>query len=512
MKSTFACLLGLSMVSGAVVSAQEPPAAVATAETCTVVMTEETAALPEWKAVGEAMLAKYPGSSLQIVKELSQALLTEAFRAGKARYAAIVARPEEVDRPMVAAMHRASRMLDDDVWGDCVCGIITGASAKDALRIASDNKPLIIKRVLGSTNVDHSRYEHSFCITDWKGAPVREQSGYTEPTQVTYSLDTPEGLEVLKAGLQVLFANQLETQKPQMVVTSSHATQFNLEMPFGIGLIYPAHGLFYQLPTWQLHQFARTVLKKALDGKQDEVNAWATQQKHRPIQPDGTTRVWIAAGNCLFGDAHKSPHSMAVTALSAYTCNQVVGYTVPSWYGEGGWGTLGTFTNSVAGTSLAQAWFLNNQYILKRSCALDPRLLTVQFNAPEFNTAQQHKLFSDMFAAGVKATQENVKDLLGLVHDRDVVALYGDPLWSATPDESHIASPFSISWQGNSSFTVKANRHHKGRCAVVFPAEVNRDTVTGCDAKGAMFTNDFILFDNLELEAGESRTIQLNYK
>jgi zinc protease len=106
------------------------------------------------------------------------------------------------------------------------------------------------------------------------------------------------------------------------------------------------------------------------------------------VKPDGETRVWLAAGNCLFGNVNHSPNSMCVTALSAYTCNQVVGYTVPSWYGEGGWGTLGTFFGNTAGTSLAEAWFLNNQFLLNRTQELEPKLMNVTFNGEQFSPSE----------------------------------------------------------------------------------------------------------------------------
>ena len=510
-------LILLSLGCGASMAVEPAPAAEPLAASApanlayTIVVSKSTLENQDWSRVVAALLKKYPAACVMTVPALDEENLAAAFRQGGARHAAIVARPEEVDRVLFLQVHRASRRMDDDVWGDCICGVITGATAADAERIAADAKPLVMKRLLATTNVDHSRFEHSYCITDWSGAPVREQSGYTEPVQTTYSNDTEEGKAMLAAGLQTLFAQQLETQKPQLVISSSHATQFNLEMPFGYGLIFPAKGRFHLASPADMREFGR-VLGAAYQLHHDAAEQWVEQKQMKSIAPDGETRVWLAAGNCLFGDAYHTANSMAVTALSAYTCNQVVGYTVPSWYGEGGWGTMGSLLSNAQGTSLAEAWFLNNQYLLNRTCELDARLLNVRFDAPEFFGASQRKMIGDMVKAGVQLRQEHIKDYFGLIHDRDVVAFYGDPAWRAVVNESNTKPAFKVTWNGTESFTISSENGGKGRIGIIFPDAVSADAVIGCDAQDAVFTNDFILFKELELAPGASREVKLRYR
>ncbi|MBR5213866.1 MAG: insulinase family protein, partial [Akkermansia sp.] len=312
-------------------AAEETPIAkvAPTVEDYTVVTTETTAQDPEWAAVADALVAKYPGAQKVVIPALTEESLTEALRSTGARYAGIVVKPEEVGRDTINHMHRAARKVDDDVWGDCIWGIVTGYSAEDAMRIAKEDKPLVIKRMLGTTNVGWHHFDYSYCITDWTNSPILEQTGGVEPTTTTYDESTEKGKDLLENGFQSLFAERLGNGAPQMVVTSSHATQFNLEMPFSRGLIFPYGNRFYQLPAGEMYDFGRP-LSNALRGNTEQLAQLAEKKKDSAINPDGQTRVWIAAGNCLFGDAHNSPHSMAVTALSAYTCNQVVGYTVPS--------------------------------------------------------------------------------------------------------------------------------------------------------------------------------------
>lgn len=466
----------------------------------TIITTSTTDQQPEWHAVAEALAAKYPGAKITVLPELSEDALAKTLRSTSARYAGIVIRPEEVNRVTVNNLHRAARRVDDDPWGDCIWGIITGYSAADALRIATADKPLVIKRLLGTTNVGWHPFEQSCCITDWTNAPVLEQKGNQEPTSTTYDSNTPEG----ENGLQSIFAKQLSTAAPQLLVTSSHATQFNLEMPFSRGLIFPADNRFYQLSQQQMHDFF-SPLSAAYQGKTEQLNKLAQKLNCPEIEPDGTPRVWLAAGNCLFGDAYGSNQSMVITALSAYTCNQVVGYTVPSWYGAGGWGTLGTFVDSLEGMPLSQAWYINNQFMLHNCMQIDPALLNVRFNDEQITFLLQ----SSVLRSSKKITQENAKDAMGLVHDRDVVAFYGDPAWSAFIDSTHSQRPCSVTWNTDKSFTISANRDYKGRLGIWFPTATTGRDATGCDDKSAVFTNDFILFPELELKKGESRTINI---
>lgn len=466
----------------------------------TIVTTQATYNLPEWKAVAQALADKYPGAEIAVLPALTEDVLSNALRSASARYAGVVLRPEEINRVTINNLHRAARKVDDDPWGDCIWGIITGYSANDALRIARTKEPLVISRLLGTTNVGWHPFEYSCCITDWTGSPVLEQEGGKEPTSTLYGPDTPESRD----GLQDIFAQRLSKTRPQLVVTSSHATQFNLEMPFSRGLIFPAQNRYYQVTQSQMGNFSRT-LRAANRGKTAELAALAKTLNSPAIEPDGQPRVWLAAGNCLFGDACNTTESMVITALSAYTCNQVVGYTVPSWYGAGGWGTLSAFVDSSEQLPLAQAWYLNNQFILHNSIKIDPKLLDIRFNGENLD----YRFQMDIFNSGANVTQKNYRDVLGLVYDRDVVAFYGDPAWSATIDSSRSRRPFIVEWKDAKTFTVTATRSHKGRLGVWFPTAATGKNAGGCDAPDAVFTNDFILFPELELKEGESRTVTI---
>lgn len=485
-------------------AAPAPAAAVPAPGEYLVITSQSTAAHQDWRQVADALVQKYPDAHLAILPELTEDALTLALQKHGARYAGVVLRPEEIGREIVNNLHRAARRVDDDPYGDCIWGIVTGYTAADALRIAEAKQPLIIRRLLSTTNVHPVRFEHSYCITDWEGFPVLEQTGYTEPTKTTYTTDTPEGQDIVENGIHGKFAEQLSTQRPQLLVTSSHATPFNLEMPFGKGLIFSANNRFHLINCKQFISFT-SALQPAMAGKPEAMQSLEETMHYPTIEPEGTPRVWLAAGNCLLGDARNTNQSMVVTALSAYGCHQFVGYTVPSWYGESGWGTLHLFVGNTDGTTLAEAFFLNNQFLLNKTMNLDPKLMNVHFNEPQIGPI----LHRDMRSAGLSITQEQLKDAVGLVHDRDTFAFFGDPAWTATVDSSHTPAPLTITWQGDTQCTLTANEDYSGRAAIWFPhAGIGRRS-SGCDLEGAIYTNDFILIPQISLKSGEAVIIHL---
>lgn len=494
-------------------SSTTPPSTPATAATQNfspyiIILTGNVAQDPDWIKVAQALALKHAQDKLYLVMlpDLSESACADALRKVQARYAAIIAKPEEINRNVVRNLHRAARRVDDDPYGDCIWGIITGYTAEDALRIATADSPLVINRVLGTTNIGPQRFEHSYCITDWgENTPIVAQSGHTEPTTTPCDASTDLGRQLAGKGVQGLFAEELSKSKPQLIVTSSHATQFNLEMPFSKGLIFPAGNRFYEADLSTMPQvLVRGIQPSTKRGKAGILSEVAQQLNCPVIEPDGEPRVWLAAGNCLLGDAMGTRESMAVTALSAYTCNQLVGYTVPSWYGKGGWGTLSLLFENTAGTPLAEAWFLNNQFILADSIALSPSLLEARYDGSDLDAKALQRSLS---RANFPITADNAKDAMGLLYDRDVVAFYGDPAWSATLNEQHSPSPYSITWHSDKQFTITANSDREGRCAVWFPTASTGEDATACDAPGAIFTDDFILFPRLKLSKGESLTV-----
>ena len=107
---------------------------------------------------------------------------------------------------------------------------------------------------------------------------------------------------------------------------------------------------------------------------------------------------WCVIGNCLMGHIN-GPDAMALAWMNDVGVKQMLGYTVPTWFGYMGWGVLDYFVEQPGRYTLTEAFFANHH-------ALTHRLLDATTPDPEKNSR-------------------------GLKFDRDAVAFYGDPKWSA---------------------------------------------------------------------------------
>lgn len=93
------------------------------------------------------------------------------------------------------------------------------------------------------------------------------------------------------------------------------------------------------------------------------------------------------------------PDAMALAWMNDVGVRQMIGYTVPTWFGYGGWGVLDYFVEQPGRYSLTEAFFANHHALI---------------HALETGKGNQR----------------------GLEFDRDVVAFYGDPAWEARMAEA----------------------------------------------------------------------------
>lgn len=465
-----------------------------------VLMSEATAKKKDWKAAADKFLRRYKGKRV-LWTGGDVEIARDALRRANPRYVAVVAEPEEIDRVFIAKLHRLSREMNDDVYGDFLWGVVTGKDGKTAGTLLGSDRPLVLDRAIGTTNFNQGRFKKSFFITDWGAREYVE----TENGVSSEKLHPPAGTEMSR-----LFAERWEKIAPQFVITSSHATEFNLEMPFSEGAIIPGVTDFYLVEKALLPTFAQCLGSRDA-GKATLDFAKARKLKKLPKTPDD--KIWIAAGNCLFGDALRSPCSMAVTAISAANVKQLVGYTVPSWFGRGGWGTSEKFFGGHQTTSVGQAWFFNNQLIIR---ALPPAAAkhALQLKPEGMDAVFIPQITEILRQAGIDlpASRER-NELLGCFHDRDVVAFYGDPLYRArfNPDAKDVP-PWHCTVsekEDRSLFTITSARGNavKGDFCLWFPRR--RDAgkplkISGKKVKPTILTENFVIFKDLELAAGET--------
>ncbi|MEI6176074.1 MAG: hypothetical protein WCS43_04210 [Verrucomicrobiota bacterium] len=469
-------------------------------------VSKDAAADPGWKEVGEKLSTLHSGKCE--VWDGTENGLVETLKKHQPRYLAIIGKPESFKATTVRAINRATRMADDDPWTDCRWGLITGNTPQDAMRLVESRKPLIIRRALTTTGIDLSLVDSALTINDGKKGNYTHKLPGKPPEKNTWDE------KVQPTGTVNMFADYWNKEDPQLLVTSSHATQFNLEMPYGLGLIASHGGKFHVLSMQQRNEFAKFLGGAMFTGNVVKLGEWIESTKAPTLTTSkDSCRVWMASGNCLIGDAKGTNHSMVVCALSTAGFRQFVGYVVPTWFGRSGWGTSGLWQNSRGGLSLSEAFFLNTQCLIDETLTRFPGAEKINFDAEDIQEGLKtdHKFIEGLnkLMPVLKTAQKDQKDLIGLIHDRDVVAFWGDPLWEARFDPTLKPHAIKASWKAADNtltLTLTANDDFEGAYPLWLPKRIPTASLTIPDGVkvDAVASDDFILIRKLTLKKGET--------
>jgi hypothetical protein len=350
-----------------------------------VVVSRSTRSDLEWNKVVDELVDKHLAEVVVYETHINEAL--PALQKTFPRYACFVATSKEASRQMVADVHRMTRKLDDDPFADVLWGILTGYDAANALAIAKERIPLVIERVASGTELAMDRVTEGvwFCELQ-QHRMVRKAPG-----------EKPERLEG-PGDTTALLAASLTDGKADLFVTSGHATERDWQIGFG-----------YRNGSFQ--------------SKAGKLFGVDTRGEKIPIRSDNP-KVYLPIGNCLMGHID-GQDAMALAFMNSAGVRQMVGYTVLTWYGYAGWGCLDYFVEQPHRYTFVEAFFANQHALIERLETNFPEISRVDI-APGTTLRTKFAL-----SATAKRSGLTVQDGLGLLHDRDVVALYGDPAWSA---------------------------------------------------------------------------------
>ncbi|MCE9629948.1 MAG: hypothetical protein K8S94_04405 [Planctomycetia bacterium] len=336
----------------------DEPAPLVPGDYC-IVVSQSTRDDPAWGKVVDALLDKHRGREPRVIAwKSTPEEAVETLAESLPRHACFVARPEEATRDFVAQVHQLTRRLDDDPYTDVLWGILTGFDAANALMIAKQAEPLAVKRVTAGTSLAMERVVEGEWYSELvKNRMVRKMAG-GDAVEARSPDDTTAAL-----------AARLNDGVTDLFVTSGHAT----ERDWQIGFSYQ-NGSF-----------------RSGGGK-----LWGLDTAGVQIPIDSANpKVWLPIGNCLAGNID-GPDALAVAFMNSAGVRQMIGYTVPTWFGYAGWGCLDYFVEQPGRFTLCEAFHANQHALV-------------------------HRL----------ETQAAAQDNRGLRFDRDVVAFYGDPAWEA---------------------------------------------------------------------------------
>ena len=470
-----------------------------------VVVTKETQAMTSWAAVVEVLRKKHHAEVIVVPKLEGCAAPLKQLQP---RYVCFVGRPEEISTDGIRAINKLSRAMDDDPFVDFLWGIITGWSAEDALRIAQTSKPLIVRTSLSTTGVNLGLVDQGLIISDGK------KGTWSGRFNGVSTNGTCDGLTSAK-----LFGDYWNENDVDLLVTSSHATQVNLEMPFSLGAVVCASNRLYTLDQTNFMRWVGRVSRGSARGGEywfahpsceKYRQEWAEATKAPMLRTSTKPKVYLAAGNCLIADTMTTRDSMVVAWLSAGGVSQFVGYTVGTWYGKGGWGTLDMWTTPAGHVTLSEAVFLNNQRILWRLKEENPRLLEVSFQSEDMRSSKNREVFEEVS----KAPEKKQRDQLGMVYDRDVLVLYGDPKWSATFDSAKQQDRVNWTWKtdkdGSATLTLRARKEFSSDAfPVLLPHRMTNPQVLSAGALAPVLNDEFILFPGLKLEPDRDYLVKI---
>lgn len=361
-----------------------------------VVVSRATYALPPWRAVVEALRAKHDGACLLYRASMAEA--RERLAELHPRYIAIVAQPEEADLNFVVAAHRMLRTLDDDPYTDALWGIVTGYTPEDALRLAQQSGPLIVRRGLGGTSaLDLGPFSEGRKFDEGKAGKYWIKSADGQTTEKPAPADTT-----------ALITEALNKFQPDLFMTSGHATPDD----------------------WQIGYSHRDGQFRCRAG---QIIGLDREGRPFPVQSPNP-KIFLPSGNCLIGQIHRR-NCMALAFLRSAGVVQMFGYVVPTFYGFAGWGVNDYFLGRPGSCTFAQA-VLFNQYALIHE--LETRFPSI---------ARKNLGTLDINRLGAEAQQLGTgdRDALGLLWDRDVLAFYGDPAWQAGFAKAEL--PWSVEWK-----------------------------------------------------------------
>jgi zinc protease len=438
-----------------------------------VVISETANSIPEWKAVADALVAKHKGVKIVHAGSIYNSLPDLIHL--QPRYTAFVARPEILGRVFVARVHRLTRQLDDDPYTDTIWGIVSGDTPQTALRIATADQPKIVRSVISLTGVTNPLYDEVYTISDGKpGDWYRRHKDGKEETGSDGDVDRARD-----------FVKQFTEMKPDALVGSGHATERNLEIPFGKGNTEVRDGKWVAVENWRRKGAEEHVI---------------------PIPEDGHPRIYLGAGNCLIGNFQKRKDSLAAVMMGRHGVNQMVGYTMVTWYGKGGWGTLGAWQGLCGTHSLAEAFYFNNQVITHELKTRFPATLGKTIPIPERGHG------TDV----LDRMNLTDKDEAGMLWDRDVVAFYGDPAFRITldPAKDKARTKFSLKEEGGRyRFEASAEAETKGLVAMNFPKRIRGEIeVTAGGDLHPVVTDDFILIPEATLKPGKPLRVEFTVK
>lgn len=383
-----------------------------------------------WEGVVSALQQRHDAAVLRF--DESPVELEARLKELNPRYVAVVDVPANIGRDYVIALNRMSRRMDSDPYADFLWGIVTGYDAAGAMRMVNDSgEPMVIRTGVASIKeLEAAKWFDSYAFVDdhQVGMCGEKKPGENTLTygRIAYVTDLAGANERIRDFVHRRFGDSVpdvlrqfleyyESYEPDLVVTASHATENNLEMPGSVGNLRCRDGrLYVDYP-----------------GEQ----RFVTDRESR--------MVYLPIGNCLIGNMNNTSNSMAAAWMNSQKAAAFVGYVVTTWYGRNGWGGLKYLITNPGRYSVPQAFYMNQQDMMAQMAEWNDSVTVAPFDYDSDYFQTMTSVLADM-AAPEKLAPEELFFWLGFWHDRDVLVYYGDPKWDVRMQEVPGETDFTV--------------------------------------------------------------------
>lgn len=379
-----------------------------------------------WDKVTDELKSRYQASVIEYSSSPDEALAE--LQKLQPRYVAFVEKPENIGIDYILRVHRMSRKLDEDIYADFIWGIVTGADAESAMRLLEESaKPLVIRSALSTTTeLGSGKWFSRYALTDPEKIAVKNP-------------DAPliEQIKAPKFGFYAIKKAKTDTLVRQKVSMKLLPDQFYvLYRDLDPDLIFTI-GEFYQ----NKMLIRPRVADRYIYGK--NAGLYQVMEGGEQKLPEGRhARAFLALGS-RGGDIGQSAGGLPVAWLSYGNVAALVGYTTSTWHGQAGWGTWKMWSVNPGQYTLAEAMFLNQQYMLDRLNKWSPRFPDFEY---PYLSDNLRKDFPEVVATVEKVTgmSELSLDQMGYLYDKDILAYYGDPKWNVRLDTISSANDYDV--------------------------------------------------------------------
>ncbi len=458
-------------------------------DTYAIVASHSVASDVDWNAaIIQELQKKYPNAPVLIWRKDVEEVREELV-ALKPSFTAFAVKPGEAGVHFTIAISHLTRELDEDPYTDTFWGVITGYDADAAQKVAAA-APISIERALDCSGCDITVFNKAWRYSeDHRGTMKTWDASQPDAKVQESACDTDNTVGVLE---------RLQKDNIQFLATSGHATQHD----------------------WQMGYCGPNMTMVHRDGKLYSVN---TKHQAYPAHSD-EPKVYFANGNCLIGDIdHRD--CMALSWMRDGGVRQMMGYTVTTWFGAQGWGTLGLFGDASGMTTAAEAFHFTNASIVEtlekavqKTGATDIRQCRIRKIA-KVNRPMTRKMlawYGTLPGDRQLAERDYFQQIIGNLHDRDTVCFYGDPALDARIANGRftVLPPIYHAQEQELLLTLRANKdERKGAAWFRLPDSWKYDA-TQLIASEALGTPDICLdnmirFPNADLKAGNTYTVTL---